>query len=112
MERIMGFSYWIRFLETPNILQPEGLLLYLVFVANNVSHIGRRNAQDSVLCVLDQITAFDRCCDISRIFLLNFVVLTLRRNAPGTEICDFPPRIEMDMHRAMLPSFRPQNLVR
>src|SRR5713226_3067305 len=111
MQRIMGFPYWIRFLEEQTFWHQKGFPFNSESLANNVSHIGCRYAQHSVLCVLDQITAFDRCCDISCILLLNLVVLTLRRNAPGMEICDFPPRIEMDIYRAMLPSFGPQNLV-
>src|SRR6266478_3553968 len=99
------------FLEIPDDLQKKGLLLYFIFVANDVSRVGRRDAQLSVPDVRDQFASFERRGKIERVLLLDRIVLALRRDAPAMQTSDFSARIEIDAYRAMFSPFGPQNLV-
>src|ERR1700687_179746 len=101
----MALPHRIGFLEVPNVLQPEGLLLHFIFVAHDVAHVGRRHAQRSVSYVRDQFTAFGRWGKIHRVLLLNLVVLALRWDTPGMQTCDFSIWTEIDADRAVLSSF-------
>src|ERR1700691_2072885 len=107
----MALAYRIGFLEIPNILQEERLFLHLVFVANDASDVGRWDPQDSVADVRDQFTTFRRRGHIDCVLVLNVVVLTLRRNAPGTQTGDFSAGIVVDVYDAMLSAFSPENFV-
>src|SRR5580698_2497206 len=107
----MALANWISFLEVPNILQEEGLFLHFIFIADDVSHIRRRNPQHFVADVRDQFTTFGGSGNIDCVFVPDLVVLALCRNAPGTQTCDFSSGIEVNVHSAMLSTFGPQNFV-
>ena len=53
----MTLEHWICFLKGPDILQKERLLFYFILIAYDVSWIRRRNMQDFVFRVRDQLTA-------------------------------------------------------
>src|SRR5580658_8509576 len=103
----MALAHRIGFLEIPNVLQEERLFFRLVFVANDASDVGCRDPQHSVADVRDQFTTFGRRGHIDCVLVLDVVVLTLCRNAPGMQTCDFSAGIEVDVYDAMLSTFWP-----
>src|SRR6202049_3300782 len=111
LQREMALPHGISFLEIPDVLQKKGLLLYFIFIANDVSRIGRRHAQYSVPDVGDQFASFERRGKIERVFVLDLVVLAVGWDAPSMQTGDFSARIEIDTHRATLSPFGPQNFI-
>src|SRR5229473_2816329 len=97
----MTLPHRISFLETPDVLQKEGLLLDFIFVANDVSHIRRGYVQPSVLHVREHFISRNRR-GVDSFLLLHLVVLALHRDAPATQIGNFSPWVEIDSYRAAL----------
>src|ERR1039458_7630321 len=73
LQRKMALADRIGLLEAPNGLQPEGLLLYFIFVADDVANVGGGNAKDSVLHIGDQFAALDGSGDIECFLVLNLI---------------------------------------
>ena len=85
----MQFAAWNFTLKHPNILQYHGLLVFFVFVTDNVAGIWRRNLQQLLLHVGDQFAARNfRKSDFDRFFVFHFVVFALRRDAPAAKAGD------------------------
>src|SRR5260370_38797347 len=108
----MALPDWIRSLEFPSVLQPEGPFLHFIFVAYNVSRIGCRYSQHSVSHVVDQFPSVSRSSKVGRVLLLHLVLLALCRDSPPMQSCDFRGPVEIDPYHAAFSPSETQNLER
>src|SRR5580658_134603 len=113
LQRVVRLAHRARLLKEPHVLQNVRLCFLLVFVPNDVSRIGSRDAQHLVLYVRDQFAPLHfRQRYLHRVLVLHFVIFPLRRDAPSPDGGNFFVSIKGNRHDSVIAPTWPQYLVR